>query len=345
MPKLKTVFYGIWPEMKEYVRAKMGGFSVSISAEKISEENIAVNHNADILAVFVESPVTKKILKQMPRLKMIATMSTGYDHIDLAAAKKRKIPVLNVPTYGENTVAEHTMALMLGLSRKLFQSVKRVKEGVYDYHGLRGVDLRGKTLGVIGTGHIGAHVIKMAKGFEMNILAHDAYPNKDLAKKMEFKYVPLNKLLAQSDFITLHTPLLPTTFHLINKKNIKLMKKGSYLINTARGALLDPEALVWALQSKQIAGAGLDVLEDEGFVQSEEAMVKAACKGSKCQIKTNLMNNIIIDHPNTIVTPHNAFNSVEALKRIVDVTVDNIKSFAKGEIKNDVTTKKSKTRS
>lgn len=342
MPKLKIAFYGIWPEMKEYVRAKMGGFSASISSEKIDEENIGPNRGADILAVFVEAPVTEKIIKKMPHLKMIATMSTGYDHIDLAAAKKRKIPVLNVPTYGENTVAEHTMALMLGLSRKLFQSVKRVKEGAYDYHGLRGVDLRGKTLGVIGTGHIGGHVIKMAKGFEMNILAHDAYPNKDLAKKLEFKYVPLNKLLAESDFITLHTPLLPTTHHLINKKNIKLVKNGSYLINTARGALIDPEALVWALQSKQIAGAGLDVLEDEGFVQSEEAMVKAACKGSACQIKTNLMNNIIIDHPNTVVTPHNAFNSVEALKRIVDVTVDNIKSFAKGEIKNDVTATKNK---
>lgn len=338
--KLKISFYGIWPETKDYVRAKMHGFSCKIKEETITENNL--EKDTEILTVFVESPVTKKMIEALPHLKMIATMSTGFDHIDLATAKKHKIPVCNVPTYGENTVAEHAMALMLGLSRKLFQSVKRVKEGVYDYHGLRGVDLRGKTLGVIGTGHIGAHVIKMAKAFEMNILAHDAYPNKDLAKNFEFKYVSLNKLLAESDFITLHTPLLPTTHHLINKKNIKLVKKGAYLINTARGALIDPEALVWALQSKQIAGAGLDVLEDEGFVQSEEAMVKAACKGSQCQIKTNLMNNIIIDHPNTIVTPHNAFNSIEALKRIVDVTIENIKSFANGEVKNDVTAPKKK---
>ncbi len=340
MPKLKISFYGIWPEMKDYVRSKMHGFSCKIKEETVTENNL--DKDAEILAVFVESPVTKKMIGVLPNLKMIATMSTGFDHIDLAAAKKRHVPVLNVPTYGENTVAEHTMALMLGLSRKLFQSVKRVKEGAYDYHGLRGVDLRGKTLGVIGTGHIGGHVITMAKGFEMNIIATDAFPNKDLAKKLDFKYVSLNKLLAESDFITLHTPLLPTTHHLINKKNIRLIKKGSYLINTARGALIDPEALVWALQSKQIAGAGLDVLEDEGFVQSEEAMVKAACKGSECQIKTNLMNNIIIDHANTIVTPHNAFNSIEALKRIVDVTVDNIKSFEKGATINDVTAPKKK---
>lgn len=338
--KLKISFYGIWPEMKDYVRSKMHGFSCKIKEETITEKNL--DKDAEILVVFVESPVTKKMIGALPYLKMIATMSTGYDHIDLAAAKKRKVPVCNVPTYGENTVAEHAMALMLGLSRKLFQSVKRVKEGVYDFHGLRGVDLKGKTLGVIGTGHIGAHVIKMAKGFEMNVVAFDAFPNKDLAKKLEFKYVPLNKLLAESDVVSLHTPLLPTTYHLINKKNIKLIKKGAYLINTARGALIDPEALVWALQSKQIAGAGLDVLEDEGFVQSEEAMVKAACKGNECQIKTNLMNNIIIDHPNTIVTPHNAFNSIEALKRIVDVTVENIKSFEKGVIINDVAAPKKK---
>jgi D-lactate dehydrogenase len=340
LSKLKISFYGIWPEMKNYVRAKMKDFSVSVSSDNINENNL--NPQTQVLAVFVEMPVTKKIIDKLPRLKMIAAMSTGYDHIDLATAKKYKVPVCNVPTYGENTVAEHAMALILGLTRKLFPSVKRVKEGVYDFHGLRGVDLKDKTLGVVGTGHIGAHVIKMAKGFEMNIIAADAFPNKDLEKKLEFKYVPLPKLLSESDIISLHTPLLPTTYHLINKKNIKQIKKGAYIINTARGALIEPEALVLALQSNQIAGAGLDVLEDEGFVQSEEAMVKAACEGNECKIKTNLMNNIIIDHPNTIVTPHNAFNSIEALRRIVDVTVENIKSFAKGSAINDVTAPKRK---
>lgn len=343
--KLKISFYGIWPEMKEYVRAKMRDFAVSVSSDKINEQN--PRPDTDILAVFIEAPVTKKMMDKMPRLKMIAAMSTGFDHIDLAAAKQRKIPVCNVPTYGENTVAEHAMALILGLTRKLFPSVKRVKEGVYDFHGLRGVDLKGKTLGVIGTGHIGAHVIKMANGFDMNIVAMDAFPNKELEKKLGFKYVTLAKLLAESNIISLHTPLLPTTYHLINKKNIKKIKKGAYLINTARGALVDPEALVWALQNNQLAGVGLDVLEDEGFVQNEEAMIKAACGGKKnaeCKMRTNLMNNLIIDHPNAIVTPHNAFNSVEALKRIVDVTADNIKSFANGEMKNDVTAPKKKAR-
>jgi D-lactate dehydrogenase len=338
MKKPRVSFYGIWPEMKEYVRSKMHGFPCTISSDKIDEKNVKTK--AEILAVFVESPVTKKIIGKMPGLKMIAAMSTGFDHIDLAAAKKRKITVCNVPTYGENTVAEHAMALILGLTRKLFQSVKRVKEGVYDFHGLRGVDLRGKTLGVIGTGHIGAHLIKMAQGFDMNILGYDAFPNKELAGALKFKYVALNKLLAESDVISLHAPLFPATYHMINKKNITKIKKGAFLINTARGGLIDSEALLMALQTKQLAGAGLDVLEDEGFVENEETIITGALKEQ--QLRTNLMNNIIIDHPNTIVTPHNAFNSTEALQRIVDVTVENIKSFIGGKKINDVTALKTK---
>ena len=330
MSKPNIAFYGIWPEMANYLKTKMKGFNPHISNEKISENNL--NPNAEILAVFVESPLTNKIIERLPRLKMIATMSTGFDHIDLVSAKEHHITICNVPTYGENTVAEHAMALILALTRKLFPAVKRVKEGVYDFHGLRGMDLKNKTLGVIGTGHIGAHVIKMAKGFEMNIVAHDAFPNHGLAAKLNFDYLPLTKLLAQSDIITLHTPLLKATRHLINKKNIKKIKKGAYLINTARGALIDPEALVWALENNQIAGAGLDVLEDENLIQNHEEVINC----SQCQIKTTLLNNIIIDHPNTIVTPHNGFNSTEALERIIDTTVENIKSFIAKKTINEI---------
>jgi len=333
--KPKVVFYGIWPDAKKYIRSKMKGFSVNINTEPINEQNI--KKDTEILAFFVVSKITKKIIKKLPKLKMIATMSTGYNHIDLVAAKKKKIPVCNVPSYGENTVAEHAMSLVLGLSRKLFPSVKRVKEGVYDFHGLRGVDLKGKTMGVIGTGRIGRHLINMAKGFEMNIVAFDAFPNKDMAKEIKFKYLPLNKLLSESDFISLHVPLFPSTYHLINKKNIKKIKKGAYIINTARGELIEPEALLWALENEQIAGAGLDVLEDEGFVQDEEKIISSDV--TEIQIKTNLINNIIIDHPNTIITPHNAFNSTEALQRIIKTTVENIKGFVGGEVVNDVTKK------
>lgn len=335
LPSPKVSIYGIWPEMTDYVKKNLKGLKLTISTEKINEHNI--NPDTDILAVFVEAPVTKKIIDTLPKLKMIAAMSTGFDHIDLAAAKKRGITVCNVPTYGENTVAEHAMALILGLTRKLFPSVKRVKEGTYDFHGLRGIDLKDKTIGVIGTGHIGARLIKMASGFEMKIVAYDAFPNKDLEKKLGFTYTSLEKLLSQSDIISLHTPLLPSTYHLINKKNIKKIKKGAYLINTARGALIDPEALVWALKNNHIAGAGLDVMEDENLIQNHEEVI--SCKDD-CKIKTTLFNNIIIDHPNSIVTPHNAFNSIEAIQRILDVTIDNIKSFTQGKTINDITKQK-----
>lgn len=333
--KLHCSFFGIMPQMKDYLRDKMRGHSSSISEQPLTIEKL--DKNTEVLGVFVDSIVDKKVFDHLPRLKFISTFSTGYDHIDLKIAKKKKIPVANVPTYGENTVAQHAMALILALSRKLFPSVKKVKEGIFDYHGLQGFDLKGKTVGIIGTGRIGTHLIEMLKGFEVKIIAYDAKPNKELAKKYNFIYVSLEKLLKNSDVISLHAPLLPSTRHMINKKNIKIIKKGAYLINTARGGLIDPEALVMGLETGQIAGAGLDVLEDESFIQNPEKLITKECHNY--EMKASLMNNIIIDHPNTIVTPHNAFNSIEALKRIYDTAVDNILSFAKGEIKNDVNAK------
>jgi D-lactate dehydrogenase len=336
--KLNAVFYGIWPDLSEYLRSKMKGISCHIHEEQINAQNI--DKKADILAVFVDSPITKETITAMPNLKMIAVMSTGYDNVDIETAKSRRIPVCNVPYYGENTVAEHAMALMLGLTRKIFQSVKKVKEAHFDYRGLCGIDLKGKTLGVIGTGHIGQHLIRMAGGFEMNILGYDPYPNNEMAKKLGFKYATLDELLSASDFISLHVPLFKETYHLLNKENIKKIKKRAYVINTARGGLIDPEALLEALQSGHIAGAGLDVLEEENFVQDEDRVLASKLPADK--IKTNLMNNLLIDHDNTIITPHNAFNSVEALHRIIDTTVENIRSFLDGNTINDVTAPKPK---
>jgi len=335
--KYQISIYEMWPDLKKYTSLKLRGFKNNISTEILDEKNI--KKDTEILVVFVCSQVTAKIIKSLPKLKLIITMSTGYNHIALSEAKKRKIPVCNVPVYGENTVAEHAFALMLGLSRKLFPSVKRVKEGSYDYHGLRGTDLKNKTLGIIGTGHIGMHLLKMAQGFDMNIICFDAFPKKDLAKQHNFKYVSLNNLLSKSDFVSLHVPLFPSTYHLINKKNIKKIKKGAYIVNTARGELIESEAILWALEKNRIAGAGLDVLEEENLIQDEGKILEEKDYNN---IRTNLINNIIIDHPNTIITPHNAFNSTEALQRIIDATIDNIICFTKGENKNNVLDKKKK---
>ncbi len=324
--KPAVAIYGLWPDLRAYTRQKLRKFLVTIHPDIIKLDELGPR--TDFLAVFIESPVTKQVMAKLPHLKGVASMSTGYDHIDLVEAKKRKIPVSNVPSYGENTVAEHTFALMLALTRRLFDSAKRVKEGRYDFGGLRGVDLKGRTLGVIGTGHIGAHVIRIAKGFEMNVLAYDVRPKADLAKTLGFSYVTLPKLLKQSDIVTLHTPLFKENYHLLNKKTIALMKKGSYLINTARGALVEPAAVLGALNSGRLAGAGLDVLEDEKLLQNFEEVMH--CKNNNCKLQTSLINNLLIDHPNTIITPHNAFNSTEALKRIIDVTAQNLEGFAAG---------------
>jgi D-lactate dehydrogenase len=248
---------------------------------------------------------------------LIATRSTGFDHIDLAAAKARGITVVNVPSYGENTVAEFAFALILALARRVIDADERVREtGTFSQTDLRGFDLAGKTLGVVGTGRIGAHLIRMAQGFDMKVIGFDAYPNTALAEKLGFPYVSLPELLAASDIVTLHVPYNQQTHHLINTETITHLKKGSYLINTARGAIVETEALIEALKSETLAGAALDVLEEETKLQEGSALSEE--------------NNYLIAHPRVIVTPHVAFNTLEAVKRILDTTAENIKGFSAG---------------
>ena len=200
---------------------------------------------------------------------------------------------------------------------------------------MRGFDLKGKTLGIVGTGHIGLHVARIANGFEMNVLAFDVAENKKLAKKLEFKYVSLEDLLKNSDIITLHVPYNKNTHHLINSQNINLIKKGAYLINTARGGIIETNALVKALDSGILTGAGLDVLEEECFIKEERQLLTKQFPET-CNIKTMLQNHVLMQRENVIITPHNAFNSKEALERILATTVENIKGFAGGKAVNMV---------
>lgn len=313
------------PEFQSGIVRSLESHDVALSSTTI--ENTHIDPDTTILGVFVDSIVDKRVIDSMPRLMHIATFSTGFDHIDLAYARKKKITISNVPTYGENTVAEHALALLLDLSRKIYPSIKRVKEGRYDYHNLRGFDIRGKTIGVVGTGHIGIHFIKLLSGFEARVLAYDAFPKPTLEKKYGFTYTTLDRLLKESDIISLHVPLLPSTTHLINTSAVKKMKQGTYIINTARGALIEPEALLSGLQDGTIAGAGLDVLEEELIFKTPENIIRL--KNPK-EIRHALIENAIIDHPHTIITPHNAFNSTEALNRIIETATENIKNFIAG---------------
>ena len=288
--------------------------------------------DADILSIFIDTNITASVLAKLPKLKFIATRSTGFDHIDIKACKKRGIKVANVPTYGENTVAEHTFGLILCLSRKIYQASNRTKLGDFTIKDLMGFDLKGRTIGIVGAGHIGRHVIRMAHGFEMNVLVSDPNLNQKEAKKLKVIKVNLNSLLKKSDIITLHCPLCPATEQMINAENIKLIKKGSLLINTARGELIDTAAVLDALKNGTLAGAGLDVLEEEKAIKHEDEILDE--RFDLKVLRTLIENNVLIKHPNVLVTPHIAFNSYEAVARILETTVENIKNFLKGKPKN-----------
>jgi D-lactate dehydrogenase len=260
---------------------------------------------------------------------MVATRSTGYDHIDRQIAKERAIVISNVPTYGENTVAEHTFALILALTRNLHKAYVRTSSGDMSMAGLTGVDLQGRTIGVIGTGHIGLHVIRIAKGFGMHVVAYDPYPNSTFAELLGYRYDGLDHLLGVSDIVTLHAPLTPANKHLIGSHNIDKMKRGSFLVNTARGGLVDTAALIDALDRGILRGAGLDVIEGEE-VLSEEKQLLGSAHATEESLRMALRNVTLLRRPDMVITPHIAFDSTEAIERILMTTVENIKAFQAG---------------
>jgi D-lactate dehydrogenase len=289
-----------------------------------------------VTSVFIGSMVTKHIIAKLPRLRLIATRSTGYDHIDVGAATDAGVAVTNVPYYGENTVAEHTFGLILDLSRNIHKAYQRTVAGDFSLEGLQGFDLKGKTIGVVGAGSIGLHVIRIAKGFGMNVLAYDTRENRLLSEVLGFSYAALPDLLSKSDIITLHAPYLPSTHHLINWDTIKLIKHGAVLINTARGGLIDTSALIWALDQGILSGVGLDVIEGEELIQEENQLINAPVAEDK--LKMVLRQHLLLRREDVIITPHIGFYSRDALRRIVDTTVNNIMAFLSEETANLVNT-------
>lgn len=319
-------------EKKIFKRELKGNKLVFFDCPSIAK-NAGKIKDAEILCIFIYSKITREVLDMMPKLKYIVTMSTGFDHIDLEECRKRKISVSNIPTYGENTVAEHTFALILAISRRIPESIIKTRRGDFSLEGLRGFDLKGRILGIVGLGHIGQRVAKIAKGFEMDVIVFDVHKDAKLAKSIGFKYVDLDTLLRSSDIISLHLPENKHTHHMIDAKAFAKMKKCCVLVNTSRGSIVDTAALIEALDDDTIAYAGLDVLEGECYIKEEKQLLKMK---DTCDLKAVLRNNILLKKERVLITPHNAFNSDEALLRIVDTTVDNVKSFLKGKRKNVV---------
>lgn len=308
--------------------------TVNYSDATLTPETTSSATAAEVITIFVNSVVDAKIIDALPNLKLLVTRSTGYDHIDVPYAQSKGITVCNIPGYGSRTVAEFTFALILNLSRKASLAAEQVKlRNNWDFSNFEGFDLFGKTLGVIGTGKIGLNVIKIAKGFGMNVLAHDAFPSDEKAKDFDFTYTSLSELLAKSDIVTTHVPGGKDTYHLINDANINQFKKGSLLINTSRGDVIDPEAILAGLNSGTLGGAALDVLEGEHELK-EEAELMSGNKLTFEKLKLLLDDHMLIGHPNVIITPHIAFNTKEARQEIIDATVENIKGFIDQKLQN-----------
>ena len=329
---MKIAFFEVEEGEEAEIKNSFKGHSLDFFKEPLGKDNIKKARSCDIISIFVYSKIDKKILSGMPKLKLISTRSVGYDHIDLKECRKKRIIVCNVPSYGENTVAEHAFALILSLSRNVHKAYLRGLSQNYDLRGLKGWDLRDKIIGVVGAGHIGMNVIKIAKGFGMKVLAYDLKKDNIIAKGIGFDYVNIESLLRDSDIISLHLPYNENTKHIINSASIKKMKKGVIIINTARGGLIDTKALLNAIEKKQIGGAGLDVIEDEDIIKEDkEAMTKNHEK-----IKRAIEEYRLLKNENVVFTPHMAFYSNEAIKRIHEVTIQNISGFLEKKIQNSV---------
>ena len=336
---MSIYFFELDDGQQQYLTDKLPNETLRFSPASLTtgEQARKIAHDAEIVSPFVHSHLGADVIENLPHLKMIATRSTGFDHINVPEAESRSIPVCNVPTYGENTVAEHTFALILSLSRNLHKAYVRTVAGNFSLDGLEGFDLKGKTLGVVGVGHIGEYVMRIARGFGMNLLAYDPVEEMTKADHFDFTYTTLEDLLGRSDIVTLHAPASTSTRHLIGRHNINQFKRGALLINPARGDLVDTEALVWALDQGVLAGAGLDVIEGEE-VFSEEKQLLLNPKATEGSLKQALRNRTLLQRPDMVITPHIAFDSHEAVERILDTTIANIKAFRLGKPQNRVHT-------
>jgi phosphoglycerate dehydrogenase-like enzyme len=266
---------------------------------------------ADIVLVGWNN-LTKDVISSAKNLKMISIWATSCHYVDVQAAKEKGIVVSHVPGYATEAVAEYSFALMLAAARKLLSADKHVRKGGFDWRPFGGVELHGKTLGVIGTGTIGCRVAEISEAFEMQILGYDKYPDLKRAEELGMRYVDLYTLLRKSDFITLHVTLTPETEKLIGEKEFEVMKNGAVIVNTSQGKVIEEKALVRALKSGRIAYAGLDVFQEE--------------PPSK--------NNPLFKLDNTVLSPHLGFHTIEAVKRCSDICIDNVVKFLQGHPQN-----------
>ncbi|MEM5948777.1 2-hydroxyacid dehydrogenase [Spirochaetia bacterium 38H-sp] len=300
------------------------GFFIKFIPDRLTEDNAVLANGYDVVSLFVNDYVTPQVADIFYKngVKLIALRSAGYNNVDLDAVYGR-LHVVRVPAYSPHAIAEHTVALLLALNRKIHRAYWRTRDFNFSLHGLMGFDLHGKTAGIIGTGKIGRIVAEiLGKGFGMRVLVSDPYPQTEWAENNGFSYVELEKLYKESDVISLHCPLTENTRHIINKDSLALTKPGVIILNTGRGQLISTRDLIAALKNGHIGAAGLDVYEEETDYFFEDH--------SDSYIQDDVLARLMT-FPNVLVTSHQAFFTREAVTNIVETTMENIRAFAEGK--------------
>jgi len=295
------------------------GFDIHYQESHLNKDNAILANGSDVVCAFVNAIIDKKVIDQLVSLgvKLIALRSAGFNNVDLQAAKGR-IKIVRVPAYSPYAVAEHTLALMLTLNRKIHKAYSRTRDGNFALHGLMGFDMHGKTAGIIGTGKIAKILIRTLCAMGMKILAYDLYPDNQFANETGITYTTLDDLYSNADIISLHVPLTKETEYMINQDSISKMKEGVMIINTGRGKLIQTKALIDGLKCKKIGSAGLDVYEEEGEYFYEDR--------SDIIMDDDTLARLL-SFSNVVVTSHQAFFTKEALANIAETTLQNIQDF------------------
>ncbi|MEM9346205.1 MAG: 2-hydroxyacid dehydrogenase [Planctomycetota bacterium] len=303
---------------------EQAGHELAFFETKLTARTVALAADFAGVCVFVNDPLDDAVLSKLSEqgCKLILLRCAGYNNVDLGAAERLGMTICRVPMYSPFAVAEHTVALILAMNRKVYKAYNRVRDGNFAIDGLIGFDLNDKTIGIVGTGRIGQIMAKICTGFGMHVLAYDLSSSPE-CEAMGVTYVPFDELVARSDIISLMCPLTPQTHHLISKEIVSQMKPGVMLVNTSRGGLIDAKALIGGLKSGQIGSVALDVYEEEGDVFFEDL---------SDQVLQDDVLARLLSFPNVLITSHQAFFTKEAMQQIAKTTLANATAFETGNI-------------
>ena len=331
MEKTRVIFFDIKDYDKEFFKkyGKDYDFEMTFLQVRLSEETAHLTKGYDVVCAFTNDDINKETIDLISEngIKLLAMRCAGFNNVSLKDIHNR-FKVVRVPAYSPHAIAEYTVGLILAINRKIHKAYVRTREGNFSINGLMGIDLYQKTAGIIGTGKIGQILIKMLKGFDMNVIAYDPFPNQKIADELGFKYVSLDELYAEADVISLNCPLTKETKYMINRRSMLKMKDGVMIVNTGRGALIDSVDLVEALKDKKVGAAALDVYEEEEeyFFEDKSSQV----------IEDDILGRLLSFH-NVLMTSHQAYFTEEAVEAITVTTLNNIKAFVEGkELLNEV---------